>query len=327
MIINCLALLCVIPTAIRWRREREILKQLQGLASRLQLSTPQQQPNTPKINNQHVPPELVRQNSKGSQRRRRRSTGVDNPAFIVHESQVPFPYSYGVYGSQNEFNASIFGLDPSYYIGSYPPANGSLKFRILKIFIFSYVRICICICTANRTRSLLDLRNLTPAKIMPNNHHLDADDTDGKNYNSQQNDQAKESDPIYYTISSDKGSKVAPLRNCVSLENLGGITTTHQFSNNDPNIMTQNKNYDPLSNYQGYVRAFHSRYPYPTPQAVHQFNGYWNWATAYNNSHYGSAYLPQQQHLQNPYITTRSNTNSKQSLGSDDYRRYKDVAL
>ena len=140
LIINCLALLCVIPTALRWRREQEVLEQLQGLASRLQMSTPS--PSTPKViqhhqqqqhhlhqlhnpQNIHNPVELSRQNtSRPSSKRKRRRSGVDNPAFIVHESQIPFPYAYGVYGSQNEFNASIFGLDPSYYIGTPPMPNG-----------------------------------------------------------------------------------------------------------------------------------------------------------------------------------------------------------
>lgn len=135
LIINCLALLCVIPTALRWRREQEVLKQLQGLASRLQLATPP--PSTPKQNGGS----LTRQSSRSGSKRRRRHSGVDNPAFIIHESQVPFPYSYGVFGSQNEFNASIFGLDPSQYIGQYPPTNFNRKshtiyLNFLIIFFF-----------------------------------------------------------------------------------------------------------------------------------------------------------------------------------------------
>lgn len=133
LIVNCLALLCVIPTALRWRRERQVLKQLQGLASRLQLQTPP--PSTPKDNSmlngggmqQHhmQQQQLSRQGSRAATKSRsRRNSGVDNPAFIVHESQVPFSYSYGVYGSQNEFNASVFGLSPSQYgVGSMPPPN------------------------------------------------------------------------------------------------------------------------------------------------------------------------------------------------------------
>lgn len=148
--INCLALLCVIPTALRWRREQQVLKQLQGLASRLQLQTPV--PNTPKANSvlsgsglehqqqhnevhhhqqqqQQQLEQLSRQGSRAATKSRsRRHSGVDNPAFIVHESQLPFPYSYGVYGSQNEFNASVFGLDASQYVGgAMSPPNMNRK--------------------------------------------------------------------------------------------------------------------------------------------------------------------------------------------------------
>lgn len=133
LVINCLALLCVIPTAWRWRREQEVLKQLQGLASRLQLATPP--PSTPNANENS----LTRQSSRSGSKRRRRHSAVDNPAFIVHESQVPFPYSYGVFGSQNEFNASIFGLDPSQYIGSYPPSNFNREFVVFFFFLFSHI--------------------------------------------------------------------------------------------------------------------------------------------------------------------------------------------
>lgn len=138
LIVNCLALLCVIPTGLRWRREQSVHKQLQTLASRLQLATPP--PSTPDKLHSSTD-SLSRQSSRAASKRRsrnrRQSTGVDNPAYIVHESQVPFPYSYGVYGSQNEFNASIFGLDPSQYIGSQPPTNFNRKYiRVLIIHFF-----------------------------------------------------------------------------------------------------------------------------------------------------------------------------------------------
>lgn len=77
-----------------------------------------------------------------SMRRRKRrlsqSSGYDNPTFIGptttnskhHTPQITlpiFPYMYGMYPSQNEFNASIFGLDPSHLIGMPPPMQRKLQ--------------------------------------------------------------------------------------------------------------------------------------------------------------------------------------------------------
>lgn len=109
LVINCLALLCVIPTGLRWRRERQVLHQLEGLASRLQISTPP--PSSPDTTHS----DQFKRKKSGSRLSKRsgRGSGVDNGAYIVHENELPFGFSYGVHGSQNEFNASIFGLDPS----------------------------------------------------------------------------------------------------------------------------------------------------------------------------------------------------------------------
>lgn len=128
------------------------------------------------------------------------------------------------------------------------------------------------------------------------------------------------SDPIYYTIA-DKG-KTSMMRNCVSLENLGGLTIRNDLSSGDANaaaaaaaaVMQQNFNN---------ARMFHSGFgtmyqQYPPPVSTNMmYNDYWNWS----RFGYGGLTNP------NPYVQSRSNTNSKQSLGSDDYRKYRDVAL
>lgn len=120
LIINCFALLCVIPTGLRWRRERQVLNQLEGLASRLQLSTPAPSSPDTTVSNQF---NRKKSASRLSSKRSRRGSGVDNGAYIVHENELPNVYSYGVHGSQNEFNASIFGLDPSSHIDPYGQAQ------------------------------------------------------------------------------------------------------------------------------------------------------------------------------------------------------------
>lgn len=168
----------------------------------------------------------------------------------------------------------------------------------------------------------MDLRYVSPAhlQLVYDNKANDFQQVDGftnRMYNEKlrknsliMNDEKNKLDPIYYTISSDKGSKQLT-RNCVSMENLNGLSglNGHDMSIYGKNII---ENY----NTQGWplLPGFPPSYQYIP--ALHfcnhqsQFNGY----GGYTNP--------------NPY-SGRSNTNSKQSLGteSDDYRKYRDVAL
>lgn len=145
LVINSMALLCVIPTALRWRRERQIMSQLENLASRLHMTSPDIPAS---LNPAVASAALSRINDsmrrRSSSRKRRLSQlshagGYDNPAFIPimrqptndskhRQPQITlpiFPYTmYGMYPSQNEFNASIFGLDPSHIIGPMPTLHG-----------------------------------------------------------------------------------------------------------------------------------------------------------------------------------------------------------
>lgn len=136
-----MALLCVIPTALRWRRERQIMSQLENLASRLHMTSPDIPGSLPpaaasaalsRIN------DSMRRRSSARKRRLSQSNGYDNHGFVPiigqsnsdakhHQPQITlpiFPYMYGMYPSQNEFNASIFGLDPSQIIGPMPTMHG-----------------------------------------------------------------------------------------------------------------------------------------------------------------------------------------------------------
>lgn len=110
-------------------------------------------------------------------------------------------------------------------------------------------------------------------------------------------------DPIYYEIEPYKNTKLG--RNCVSLENLsGGINAIKNDLTGYGNNLLQNYNpqwvtYQQQPAYQQF------------PQQYFNYQMQQGFGYSYNN----------------PYIT-RSN-NSKQSLGneSDDYRKYRDVAL
>lgn len=155
LVINCMALLCVIPTALRWRRERQILSQLENLANRLQMTAPANvvaslPPAAASAALSRINESMRKKTSTRKRRLSQAATGYDNPGFVPinstqqnsnHQPQITlpiFPYLYGMYPSQNEFNASIFGLDPSQIIGPVPQMPS--KYFIQIIFIL-FVRI------------------------------------------------------------------------------------------------------------------------------------------------------------------------------------------
>jgi hypothetical protein len=101
--------------AIKWRKEKKILKQLESLASRLQLTATT--PNTNMTANGTLHRQVanikdvesdagsIQGNLNGGEKC---LGGLDN-------------HGYNYFGSQNEFDASIFGMNPSQYIG--PPIS------------------------------------------------------------------------------------------------------------------------------------------------------------------------------------------------------------
>lgn len=105
---------------------------MEGLASRLQLSTPA--PSSPDTTQSG---QFSRKKSSSRlSKRSRRGSGVENGAYIVHENELPFGYSYGVHGSQNEFNASIFGLDPSSHTDPYVQQQLTQPFHSMNLIWF-----------------------------------------------------------------------------------------------------------------------------------------------------------------------------------------------
>lgn len=171
-----------------------------------------------------------------------------------------------------------------------------------------------------------------------------------KNFHSANMEEEKHSiagDPIYQTISSEKGAKLG--RNCISLENLRTLTIKNDLNSYGNNLL-QNHG---LPHYvlpafpppaPGYnITHYFSQKPHtaphymfgpspyhpppmaqpppmmaPTPQQSAYFHQ--NYRMPFTN--YGGYAHP------NPY-SNLSNTNSRQSIGneSDDYRKYRDVAL
>lgn len=136
LVINCVILIHVVPLALKWRKEKKILKQLESLASRLQLTaaTPQSNygnySNTIPRSTKDIESEASRQENGGGEKV---VGGLDNAGYLQS-----YPYLHH-YGSQNEFDASIFGLNPSMYNGP-PPSNNNgkknmyhFKFNILNI--------------------------------------------------------------------------------------------------------------------------------------------------------------------------------------------------
>lgn len=136
----------VVPLALKWRKEKKILKQLESLASRLQLtvSPPMSQTQANYIGNYNgtiqraITKDVVESDTsiQGNNEKSAGVGGLDNHGYLQ-----------SFYGSQSEFDASIFGLNPSHYIGpSLPPQNPmgkihscayTLKFTTFFYFYFS----------------------------------------------------------------------------------------------------------------------------------------------------------------------------------------------
>jgi len=124
LLINCVLLIHVVPLALKWRKEKKILKQLESLAARLQLTatTPSSAnygnfTNTIPRSSKDIESEMSIQNDVTDKAQQAGVVGMDNPGYLQS-----YPYLQH-YGSQNEFDASIFGLNPSQYIGPPIPNN------------------------------------------------------------------------------------------------------------------------------------------------------------------------------------------------------------
>ncbi|XP_053966188.1 uncharacterized protein LOC128868300 isoform X1 [Anastrepha ludens] len=345
LVINCFALICVIPTGIRWRRETQVLTQLQGLATRLQLQTPP--PSVP----------IVKADSRRSSKRRQ-SGAFENAGYEVSEptkismsgSQAQGLNMYNanpLFGSQNEFNAAIFMPQYMQQFNGHSCGNNGVQMR-----------------NGNRAQSLMDLRCTLPGMYNPR-YVLDTEDKNGKYFNITIDDlknsiqdskkhQAPPSligsvnDPIYCSIepkqqtppqqrqrspekSSQPTTKLA--RNCISLENLDGIAKVQNelaaYGNNLLQNYTQQQQYY-LAMLSGYLNPVHGTGVYRRPSSGSAVGGFSGTVLAqpvprrnpqplqyYGGYDYAN--------YTNPYITA----NSKLSLGneSDDYRKYRDVAL
>ncbi|XP_023174815.2 uncharacterized protein LOC111602106 isoform X1 [Drosophila hydei] len=339
LIINCLALICVIPTGIKWRRETQVLNQLQGLATRLSLQTPA--PSVPMT-------------KADSRRSSQRLSGFENAGYqLCDETKLPLGNGAGsnqLFGSQNEFNASMFA--PQQYV---PGQRSSSN-------------------PGHRAQSLMDLRCTLPGMYNPR-HVLDTEDKNAKYFNITIDDLkhnlqdshrpsppsligSASNDPIYCSIEPKQltpppasqqqqqrhGQQKKLARNCISLENLDGISKVQNdlatYGNNLLQNYTQQQQYYLamlLQQQQQQAAAAAASNLYRRPSACSVTGS----CTMLGQQRRGSHHLQQQQqlhqqHLQyyggfgyanyaNPYITA----NSKLSLGneSDDYRKYRDVAL
>uniref|UniRef100_A0A182JIU6 Uncharacterized protein n=1 Tax=Anopheles atroparvus TaxID=41427 RepID=A0A182JIU6_ANOAO len=402
LIVNCLALLCVIPTALRWRQEKKVLSQLESLASRLQLTTPT--PTTPfNTTNGMNSLRASKRSTQGAPgvASRRPSTGFDNPGYVPHENaSMDIVQQYtaynNLYGSQSEFNASIFGLNPSQYIGPPPPPIAN---------------------ECKKTQSLLDLRFIFPPKFLSTHATISekkskessptADEPDSVTlHNNLKNQihnklhdvpengtlrQGREkdtnasvdhsgtvalpgagdgpNDPIYHTIESTKNNKILG-RNCVSLENLGNITFSESplpvkkhdlpyyryghnllknYAMNPWNVLAYNPAYSayPPAYYHYQLMNPYHLYQLQNQQQPHQQHprhfpgaaspmppgGYFA-----GHPHAGlhgvpggpASYGKNHSHLTSyGYGNNLYPNDSRQSLGneSDDFRKYRDVAL
>ncbi|XP_005176507.1 uncharacterized protein LOC101898701 isoform X1 [Musca domestica] len=355
LVINCFALICVIPTGLRWRRESQVLTQLQDLATRLQLQTPP--PSVPMLTSKS-------DSRRSSKRIQNQQSTFENSGYQVTEVSKPVngggsqPQGLNVFGSQNEFNASMFALP--FIQQQFNPASGINR-------------------NGNRTQSLMDLRCTLPGLYNPRYVIENSDEKNGKYFNITIDDLknnlqdshkqpaslvgSSSNDPIYCSIEPKQpspptqprgqrepmalpGQQQPPTklaRNCISLENLEGINKVQSdLAAYGHNLL---QNYNQQQQYYlamlGYLQE-HQQHSaqFAMNGGIYRRPGS---QTSLNPQVLaGNAAMPQQfqrrnsQQLQyyggfgyanytNPYITA----NSKLSLGneSDDYRKYRDVAL
>lgn len=174
-----------------------------------------------------------------------------------------------------------------------------------------------------------------------NNRKTTIPNVRNKNFNvnvsSTSNEEEKQlivGEPIYQTISSEKGAKLG--RNCISLENLRTLTIKND-SNSYGNNLLRNNGQESLPYYV--LPAFPSNHSGSNiPQYMHFMLGstfpmqqshmippqasYFHQNCRMPFTNYGGYANP------NPY-SNLSTRNSRQSIGndSDDYRKYRDVAL
>ncbi|XP_075164870.1 reduction in Cnn dots 6 isoform X1 [Haematobia irritans] len=356
LIINCFALICVIPTGLRWRRESQVLTQLQDLATRLQLQTPP--PSVPILSSKA-------DSRRSSKRLQNQQHAFENSGYQVTETSKTLnpgsqPQGLNLFGSQNEFNASMFAIPFMQQQQFNPPGNPATR-------------------NGNRAQSLMDLRCTLPGLYNPRYVIENSDEKNGKYFNitiddlkNNLQDTQKQppsligstsNDPIYCSIEPKQPSPIQqrgqrePMalptqatstsqpvklaRNCISLENLEGINKVQ----NDLAAYGHNllQNYNQQQQYYlamlGYLQE-HQPQQFPSAMGLYRRPG--SQASLNPQVLSGTGALPQQfqrrpsQQLQyyggfgyanytNPYITA----NSKLSLGneSDDYRKYRDVAL
>ncbi|XP_055858649.1 uncharacterized protein LOC129921045 [Episyrphus balteatus] len=326
LVINCFALICVIPTGLKWRRESQVLSQLQNLATRLQLQTPP--PSVP----------IAKGDSRRASKRSQNNlniTSFDNAGYVIneaakqHHGSQQFFQNNSAFGSQNEFNASVFAPASQQYSG---PARG------------------------NRAQSLMDLRCTLPGLYNPR-YVIENEDHNSKYFNitvddlkNSLNDSKKQpigteeqnsiigsvaADPIYCTIDAAKPQKLS--RNCVSLENLDGIAKVQRdYGNNLLQnyeqqyylaMMGHPINYNPHQ-HQLLLEHLHRHHHNPRRSSKHlhqsssgqRHNMMMNGMVGCGGIGYGG--------YTNPFAYNAPG-NSKLSLGneSDDYRKYRDVAL
>lgn len=112
------------PLAIKWRKEKKILKQLESLASRLQLTSTPATTNLGNNGTLHRAVNGMNGNCKDveSDSSTQDSNGIVEKCGLGGLDNHGYIQSY--FGSQNEFDASIFGMNPSQYIG--PPITNTM---------------------------------------------------------------------------------------------------------------------------------------------------------------------------------------------------------
>ncbi|XP_026467336.1 uncharacterized protein LOC113370871 [Ctenocephalides felis] len=304
LLFDSVALLCVIPLILRWREEQRVLSQLEMLTSRSHLSAA----HSPRLtqSTRSSIRSVVSNASNG--RQHKKLNGTKNNAYVNDELDNCSVKS-GIYDSQSEFDASLFS--PTALYDQHNAMYGK------------------------RAQSLMDLRAVNPPEHLlrkPSDSNFIAAMKQYWLANTLKQDGLDDSNLLfdkkfnyYYKQNNNKNKEplenFPPQRKSQSLVDLNNASKNEVYKNNlfryemKPNNM--------------YLGVPPNVYNMPMGYPIYPMPGFYmpHMRSVADNGQGSYYYTSSNNVCYIPPDVLGSNRNSRLSLGSDDFTKYRDVAL